>query len=505
MVSYVDGPEHSPFVAGRLIGGRYLRLRKIGTGSQGDVWECEDIRTSHRVACKSFSPSTRRTKSSVAVLDIDAEMRALQTLGGHPNVVRLIDFFVDATEVHIIMELVQGGDLCTEICENGPLPEPLAATVLRQLASAVAFCHANGVVHRDIKPENVLLVRPVQGGPEDSGSKRLDDFQHHHHHHQQQLQPHQLLDSYPSPLSFLTPEARENALLRKGGLRGEQEKSAITDMALRNRTNIAALLSSTSLVTEQTCVDISPNIGPQNLTLFDLQSPPPHPSAATPKASPVRPSVFSRFGRMRIQQALAHRQGHVGAGRGIVGVKLADFALSTTVDGGMSGQKHGRGAGTRMYMAPEMKQRGAESGSGEGRGGGRRSGVTEGGEKNVVGGGGGGGGGGGREHFRFYGCKADVWSLGVTLCVILTGLIPIFDQSGCLDLGDPVWRRVSWAAKDLVRKMLQVDPNQRLSSFEVLEHPWLNQRAVRLRDIATRCPNLLSPLLPAPSTKTLRA
>ncbi|CAI5468825.1 unnamed protein product [Closterium sp. Yama58-4] len=167
MVSYVDGPEHSPPVAGRIIGGRYLRLRKIGTGSQGDVWECEDIRTSHRVACKSFSPSTRRTKSSVAVLDIDEEMRALQTLGGHPNVVRLIDFFVDATEVHIIMELVQGGDLCTEICENGPLPEPLAATVLRQLASAVAFCHANGVVHRDIKPENVLLVRPVQEEPED--------------------------------------------------------------------------------------------------------------------------------------------------------------------------------------------------------------------------------------------------------------------------------------------------------------------------------------------------
>ncbi|CAI5965416.1 unnamed protein product [Closterium sp. NIES-64] len=454
MVSYVDGPEHSPSVGGRLIGGRYLRLRKIGTGSQGDVWECEDIRTSHRVACKSFSPSTRRTKSSVAVLDIYAEMRALQTLGGHPNVVRLIDFFVDATEVHIIMELVQGGDLCTEICENGPLPEPLAATVLRQLASAVAFCHANGVVHRDIKPENVLLVRPVQEKPEDWESEGLDNC-----HQQQKLQPQQLLDSCPLPLSFITPEARENALLRKGGLRGEQEKSAIMEMALRNRTNIAALLSSTDLVTGQTCADISPNVVPQNLSpLPDLQSPPPHSPAATPKSSPVRPSVFSRFGRLKIQQALAHRLGHVGAGRGIVGVKLADFALSTTVDGGMSGQKHGRGAGTRMYMAPEMKQRGSGRGSGEGRGGeggggGRRSGVTD----------------------------------------------------GCLDLGDPVWRRVSWAAKDLVRKMLQVDPNQRLSSFEVLEHPWLNQRAVRMRDIATRCPNLLSPLLPAPAVKSLRA
>ncbi|CAI5467070.1 unnamed protein product [Closterium sp. Yama58-4] len=476
MVSYVDGPEHSPPVAGRLIGGRYLRLRKIGTGSQGDVWECEDIRTSHRVACKSFSPSTRRTKSSVAVLDIDAEMRALQTLGGHPNVVRLIDFFVDATEVHIIMELVQGGDLCTEICENGPLPEPLAATVLRQLASAVAFCHANGVVHRDIKPENVLLVRPAQEEPE---------------------------DSCLSTLSFLTPETRENALLRKGGLRGEQEKSAIMDTALRNRTNIAALLSSTSPVTEQSCADITPTVVSQNLAAFDLQSPPPQSKpqsnspAATPKASQARPSVFSRFGRMKFQQALAHRLGHVGAGRGIVGVKLADFALSTTVDGGMSGQKHGRGAGTRMYMAPEMKERGSGRGSGEGR-----SGVTEAGVRNVVGGG---EAGGGREHFRFYGCKADVWSLGVTLCVILTGLIPVFDQSGCLDLGDPVWRRVSWAAKDLVRKMLQVDPNQRLSSFEVLEHPWLNQRAVRMRDIATRCPNLLSPLLPAPAVKSLRA
>ncbi|GJP50488.1 hypothetical protein CLOM_g9653 [Closterium sp. NIES-68] len=495
MGSYVDS-EQSPPVAAGLIGGRYLRLRKIGTGSQGDVWECEDIRTSLRVACKSFSPSIRRTRSSVAVLDIDAEMRALQTLGGHPNVVRLIDFFVEPTAVHIVMELVQGGDLCTEICENGPLPEPLAATVLRQLASAVAFCHANGVVHRDIKPENVLLVRPTQ--------------------EQQQQQQQQPLNVCPSP-TFLTPESREN-VFRAGGCDDDQKESISLDAVLRNRTNVAARLSNQSPVTERSCQEWSYDASSRNL---------PH-AAAIDKAcgsvisSPVRPSVFSRFRNFRTQPT------HVGAGRQIVGVKLADFALSTTVDGGMAGQKHGRGAGTRMYMAPEMKERGSRERRSGGRSGGRRSGETVGGEKSglraiaaeVLQNGGGEGdvwernrerigeknaeGGGG---MRCYGCKADVWSLGVTLCVVLTGLIPAFDQSGCLDFAAPVWRRISWAAKDLVRKMLQVDPNQRLSSFEVLEHPWLNQKAVRLRDIATRCPNLLSPSLPvaAPAAVTLRA
>ena len=51
------------------------------------------------------------------------------------------------------MEHLQGGELFEHVGEAGRLSEPTAARVVRQVASALAYCHEHGVVHRDIKPE----------------------------------------------------------------------------------------------------------------------------------------------------------------------------------------------------------------------------------------------------------------------------------------------------------------------------------------------------------------
>ena len=86
----------------------------------------------------------------------------------HPNLVGLRDVLASSTCVCVVMEFVGGGDLFDRVAAEGPLSEPAARRLAHQLADALAYCHAAGVVHRDLKPENVLLTR--------DGDVKLSDF-----------------------------------------------------------------------------------------------------------------------------------------------------------------------------------------------------------------------------------------------------------------------------------------------------------------------------------------
>ncbi|GAB2287527.1 Mitogen-activated protein kinase cpk1 [Dionaea muscipula] len=82
-----------------------------------------------------------------------------------------------------------------------------------------------------------------------------------------------------------------------------------------------------------------------------------------------------------------------------------------------------------------------------------------------------------------YGPEADVWSAGVIVYILLSGVPPfwaeteqgIFEQvlHGDLDFSSDPWPSISEDAKDLVRRMLVRDPRKRLTAHEVLCHPWI--------------------------------
>ena len=84
-----------------------------------------------------------------------------------------------------------------------------------------------------------------------------------------------------------------------------------------------------------------------------------------------------------------------------------------------------------------------------------------------------------------YDAKVDCWSLGVILYVMLCGFPPFYaDDNNTLfnmikkadfEFHSPYWDNVSENAKDLIKKLLIVEPEKRLSTEEILKHPWLNQ------------------------------
>mmetsp|Transcript_63394 Transcript_63394/g.136365 ORF Transcript_63394/g.136365 Transcript_63394/m.136365 type:complete len:535 (-) Transcript_63394:93-1697(-) len=156
----------------------------LGEGRYSRVYRVVHRKTGARRAVKTAEKLGQKSR----VFDIGMECpgrlarhegNVLRSLD-HPNVVRLYEVFEDQRNVHLVLELCEGGDVLERILvSNGRLPESEIAALFMQMLFAVWHLHSHGVVHRDLKPEHFLFSarEPERGKfPPQVAAMKLIDF-----------------------------------------------------------------------------------------------------------------------------------------------------------------------------------------------------------------------------------------------------------------------------------------------------------------------------------------
>ena len=135
------------------LGDAYRIERELGGGGMSRVFVALETAFQRRVVVKVLLPELA---AGVSVERFRREILLAAQLQ-HPHIVPLLSAGESQGLPYFTMPFVEGESLRARLLRERELPVAEAARVLRDVASALAYAHARGVVHRDIKPDNVLL------------------------------------------------------------------------------------------------------------------------------------------------------------------------------------------------------------------------------------------------------------------------------------------------------------------------------------------------------------
>ena len=132
---------------------RYRFVRELGEGGMATVFLAEDLKHKRQVAIKVLRPEL------AAALGAERFLKEIETTAGlrHPHILPLYDSGEAEGFLFYVMPLVEGETLRDRMKREGQLPIEDALLIAREVADALGYAHARGIVHRDIKPENILL------------------------------------------------------------------------------------------------------------------------------------------------------------------------------------------------------------------------------------------------------------------------------------------------------------------------------------------------------------
>lgn len=151
---------------GAVLQDRYEIVRHLASGGMSDVYAAHDRALDRPVAIKVVRGATPDLRQR-----LEREARLLARFE-HPNLVRVYDAQHEGDETegddaYVVLEFVEGRTLA-ELIAAGPVAAERVALLGAEVADALAYIHARGVIHRDVKPSNVFVGA--------DGRTRLSDF-----------------------------------------------------------------------------------------------------------------------------------------------------------------------------------------------------------------------------------------------------------------------------------------------------------------------------------------
>ena len=138
----------------------YHKIKLLGQGSFGTVYLVKNKKLNNYFAMKIIEKSSNDEEKED---EIKNEINILRKLD-HPNILKINDFFSTKKEYFLITEFCPEGELFYEIKNFAPFDEALAGWYMKQILSAVNYCHKSKIIHRDLKPENILIYQRNKKG-----------------------------------------------------------------------------------------------------------------------------------------------------------------------------------------------------------------------------------------------------------------------------------------------------------------------------------------------------
>ena len=137
----------------------YKKAKILGQGSFGTVYLVKHKQINGYFAMKVI----KKSKNDKDDENLMNEINILRKLD-HPNIVKINDFYTTKTEYTLVTEYCPEGELFYEIKNFAPFNEALAGWYMKQILSAVNYCHKLKIIHRDLKPENILIYKKNKNG-----------------------------------------------------------------------------------------------------------------------------------------------------------------------------------------------------------------------------------------------------------------------------------------------------------------------------------------------------